>query len=776
MSAELLDRSTLESLRFWRSQHDAARLRGTFRDLPAGIDPYSLADTGWGILIAPEEAKRGVLTKLEPLLALRRSQAGEFYHEETFEDLSARDYLWVKHGDSPGTIHPGKGKLPYYLLIVGSPTQIPFQFQFDLAVNRAVGRLYFEDLEHYSVYAEAACSVAAWEARQQLKEISLFSVTATDENGAIRQIEDHFLDPLKKELVAKEPQWLIRSGKDFEPDFVNLLQGDNGPPGLLITACHGLQKGFGSPDQKNRQGALNMIGTKPDLSLIKKRFTGADLRALAAGKAEPFSLQGTIVALFACYSAGTPQVNNLREVFSTAPDLEDVLAESPFLASLPTAMLSTGALAVLGHVDKGLTASFVWKYGLTCTSGARSLIDSLLQLLAGHRLGHALRPLFRRYSYLAAHMLSIEEARVTGNPIPESDRNDHLAALQDAKGFVLLGDPAVTLKGTQRPARAASTGEENRDNAEAVFLNPNLVTRARAEAATRGLNLTAWVQELLENELNRTTSKSSGDLATVKLPIPISVLSSSGHTFLPQAGSLICLANSKQPPQLWIEEKNPGVWCVAAQARDLLDGPHPNFGSALEALLKWARVLKLKDLAATKPTTSIELTFYQKEAGETTWTACLEDRPTLENDSELRIDVQNLSNEPVWLYLLDIGPDGGLNFIQAARSQSAPLAPGEKRVGAPLRLRLPELLPEAAYHLGALETLIAFSTADPVDIGATFHPSALTVPESGPLSRILADLSTGQWRESADVATNLTNPNWGIRSCTLRIPIGVQKT
>lgn len=306
MAEQALDSSLLESLRFYRSQGDAARLRGKFRDLPEGTDPYSLALTGWGILISPEEKKRGALAKLAPLLALRRSQAGERYHEEIFESLSAREYLWVKHGDSPGTIPSGKGRLPYYLLIVGSPAEIPYEFQFDLAVNRAVGRLFFANLEHYANYAEAACTASRGTERQP-KEIGLFSVTAADENGAIRQIEDHFIRPLREELEAKVPQWSIRSGKNFETDLVDLLQCDHSPPGLLLTACHGLERKFGRPDQKERQGALSIIAAEPQGKITKKPFAAAELQALTDRAAGPRPFQGMIAALFACYSAGTPR-------------------------------------------------------------------------------------------------------------------------------------------------------------------------------------------------------------------------------------------------------------------------------------------------------------------------------------------------------------------------------------------------------------------------------------------------------------------------------------
>ena len=61
---------------------------------------------------------------------------------------------WLKrHGVYPGSVAPTK--VPYYLLLIGGPESIPFDFQYLLDIEYAVGRLCFDHADQYRLYAES---------------------------------------------------------------------------------------------------------------------------------------------------------------------------------------------------------------------------------------------------------------------------------------------------------------------------------------------------------------------------------------------------------------------------------------------------------------------------------------------------------------------------------------------------------------------------------------------------------------------------------------------
>ncbi len=89
-------------------------------------------------------------------MAWRKPQAGKYYYEfEGYKgyrpDDSHLDFL-ARQGMGPGQADPGK--VPYYLLIVGDPEAIPFAFQYQLDVQYAVGRIWFDTVEEYARYAQ----------------------------------------------------------------------------------------------------------------------------------------------------------------------------------------------------------------------------------------------------------------------------------------------------------------------------------------------------------------------------------------------------------------------------------------------------------------------------------------------------------------------------------------------------------------------------------------------------------------------------------------------
>ena len=94
-----------------------------------GVNAKNLAETGWGVVFAgtPDPA---IYSALKPLLDLRKSQAGNLYREYAADKgyiagpSAKTDFLKRNGAAYYGPVDPTK--MPYYLLLIGSPAAIPF--------------------------------------------------------------------------------------------------------------------------------------------------------------------------------------------------------------------------------------------------------------------------------------------------------------------------------------------------------------------------------------------------------------------------------------------------------------------------------------------------------------------------------------------------------------------------------------------------------------------------------------------------------------------------
>ena len=111
-----------------------------------GVDPTDLAQTGWGVVFA-EDADPRIVTALTPMLERRHAQADALvegrYHEfvgaDGYRAGESKSAFLRRHHSGPGPVDPDV--IPYYLLLVGGPDEIPFEIQYQLDVQHAVGRI-----------------------------------------------------------------------------------------------------------------------------------------------------------------------------------------------------------------------------------------------------------------------------------------------------------------------------------------------------------------------------------------------------------------------------------------------------------------------------------------------------------------------------------------------------------------------------------------------------------------------------------------------------------
>jgi len=144
--------------------------------------------------------------------------------------------------------------------------------------------------------------------------------------------------------------------------------------------------------------------------------------------------------MFACFGGGCPQLDSY---YFTERGERIPLAPEPLIARLPQTLLSRGALAIIAHVDRAFSYAFEDVMG---TPQAQLLRTPLELLAKGKRVGLAADPLNLQWSALAAQL----GMALGGNSPGDQPRNALIANLyiarDDARNYVVLGDPAVRLR------------------------------------------------------------------------------------------------------------------------------------------------------------------------------------------------------------------------------------------------------------------------------------------------------------------------------------------
>jgi hypothetical protein len=446
-----------------------------------GIDPKDLSQTGWGVIFAfaDKDKTPAIREALGELLQYRQAQAGSLYKEyvgpAAYRPNEGKNEFLARHGAGPGPADPTK--VPYYLLIVGDPETIPYKVQYQLDVQYAVGRIHFDTLEEYAAYARAV--VTAENSPPFLpRKATLFGV-ANPDDPATGLSSESLIKPLAASLAKDKPDWAVHTLAPADSTKARLgqLLGGAETPALLFTASHGM--GFPQSDKRQlkHQGALlcqDWPGPQKWRQPIKEDFYFS-----ADDVASDANLLGLMAFYFACYGAGTPKLDD----FAHKTGQRAQIAPSAFIAGLPRKLLTRGALAAVGHVERAWGTSFLWD-----KAGVQLAVfeSSFKRLMEGHPIGSAFEFFNERYAEISSDLSSQLEEIQFGADVAAARIAGLWTANNDARSYVIVGDPAARLPvaaGSAAPAQRPTIGAVSVPKAEVGDSTP----AAPAASAARAL-------------------------------------------------------------------------------------------------------------------------------------------------------------------------------------------------------------------------------------------------------------------------------------------------
>ncbi|MCY1047391.1 C25 family cysteine peptidase [Corallococcus sp. bb12-1] len=429
--------------------------RGLAYALPFDVDSQDPTQAGWGVVFhaqASDELRKG----LEPLIAHRRELVeADRMHVLAYQPGETAHQFLARHGVGVGDVDPTR--VPFYLLLVGGPEDIPYDLQHALSLSYAVGRLSFDTPAEYARYAESVVTYetgatvpnhrqVSWWAPKHLGDRSTH-LSADDLVTALARGASADLPPQLTKTIAAKLRYASRDAIEDDATkewLLSALHGRDVRPAVLFTASHGV--GFPSNDARQRsdQGAL-----------LSQDWTGFGAMApahyvAASDIQDDARLHGLVAFFFACFGVGTPA----HDEFPINPARKgEALAPAAFVAALPRRLLSHpagGALAVIGHVERA------WGFSIKPLHLAQSTLhpfrNTLAKIMSGQPVGHALRDFRDRFSDVNNILLTHLDANTSNGKLAPRDLIHRWIERNDARNYVVLGDPAVRIRHTELQA------------------------------------------------------------------------------------------------------------------------------------------------------------------------------------------------------------------------------------------------------------------------------------------------------------------------------------
>jgi len=402
---------------------------------------------GWGVVLAEGAS---IPPPLQALIDKRRGPVFRYRKNWEYSLTLLRNLAVGKDiniNASPRGTAPDA--LPYYLLIYGSPVEVPWRLQYVLNANRCVGRLDLTGtaLENY-VNALLTGEWGKGDPQSETANQNRAVIWAVDHGvGDISNLmRNAIAEPLYEDLqkdnqIGARARFLDGSKNPSKvTELTEVLASDH--PGLIVTTSHGMTGPLN--DATAMRGNLG-LPVDADGQVLKPD-------ALLAN----WHPGGAIWYAHACCSAGGDNESSFADLVDSDSTAGKVLAGVASLgaqiAPLPTALLGAERplRAFIGHVEP----TFDWTLretatGQFLTGGIRDALYQEMYVKRGAAekpVGYAFRTWYGRTNGL---MSQYDKAKTQFNSGESTEAL--LLALQlvarDVESTVILGDPTAAMPG-----------------------------------------------------------------------------------------------------------------------------------------------------------------------------------------------------------------------------------------------------------------------------------------------------------------------------------------
>jgi hypothetical protein len=429
----------------WPLRNGPPKVR-TFLKPPAPVDMRRWQDpnVGWGIIAADSpdltdtqrKTSSDLPESIQQLLKDRGNAPVLRYRpgwDQRFRLLrSYAQGIDVAIGQSPEGLGPES--IPRYLLILGTPEQIPWELQYVLNSHYAVGRVHLsgDSLSNYVTALRSNWSTST--AKIDNAVIWAVNQGQTDITGLMR-------DAIAAKLYAK-----IAADTDLAAGAQFLDGGENATVAKLINALSQAKPGFVATTSHGQTYPLDNSQLLEDNLglLVDQNYASLSIEGLL----RDWQPDGVIWYAHACCSAGSSAQTLFEGLCMEGSEVDRVLKGVAKIgnrvAPLPTALLGAEqpARAFIGHVEP----TFDWT--LRNSDTRQMLTDSLgrafyNELYQPSPIGHAVRQCYDRlsplYASYDAELLAFGRGEIASRDALLRD----LLCARDVQSTVILGDPTA---------------------------------------------------------------------------------------------------------------------------------------------------------------------------------------------------------------------------------------------------------------------------------------------------------------------------------------------